>query len=195
MRNRRLWMVLGGIVALCAAFLFLSFRASVSNTQAEKNSVSMSSGDRLPDAMQRRDKISIAVVGEGPLVSTLQDALAAEIRKSGMGEFELVPGIEPAFPNPVLIVKVGNPSLIWTPFFATSQFSIEAGFASNGDTTFMGDTPITYNSIDGPTLNMSADYKISDQSWGLISLPGYHQFLAEYLAKQIVASLKDLYKV
>ena len=195
MKNRRVWILLGGIVVLSAAFLFLNFRVAVSNTQAEKNITTLSGGDRLPDAMQRQDKISIALVGEGPLASALQKALAAEMHKAGMGEFVLVQDFEPAYQNSVLVVKVDKPGLIWTPFFATSRFSIQAGFASNGDTTFMGETPITYDSRNGPTLNMSADFKVSDRSWGLISRLGYHQFLADYLAQDIVSALKNLYKV
>ena len=42
---------------------------------------------------------------------------------------------------------------------------------------------------------MYAEYKVNDLSWGLISRLGYRQILADYLAKQIVAALKDLYKV
>ena len=195
MKNRRSWILLGGIAVLSAAFLFLNFRAAVSNTQAEKNITTLSGGARLPDAMQRQDKISIALVGESPLASALQKALAAEMHQAGMGEIELVPGLEPAYQNPVLVVKVDKPGLIWTPFFATSRFSIHAGFASNGDTTFMGETPITYDSRNSPTLNMSADFKVSDRSWGQISRLGYHQFLADYLAQDIVSALKNLYKV
>ena len=90
---------------------------------------------------------------------------------------------------------MGKPALLWTPFFATSQFSIQAGYASNGDTTFMGETPNTIDNKDGPTLNMYAEYTVSDRSWGLISRLGYHQLLADYLAQQIVATLKDPYKV
>jgi hypothetical protein len=48
---------------------------------------------------------------------------------------------------------------------------------------------------DGPALNMWGEYKVSDRSWGLISRPGYHQILADYLAREIVTTLKDLYRV
>ncbi len=194
MKNRRLWVLLGGIVVLSAAFLLLNFHLAASATQAEKSLTTTSMGDRLPDAMQRQDKISIALSGEGPLIGALRTALAAEMHEAGMGDFELVQGLETAYPNPVLAVNVGKPGLIWTPFFATSQFSLQAGYASNGDTTFMGKMPVTVDNIDGPTLHMFAEYKVSDRSWGLISRLGYHQILADYLARQIVAAVKDLYR-
>jgi hypothetical protein len=194
MKNRRLWVLLGGIVVLSAAFLLLNFRAAVSSTQSEKNIITTGIGEPLPDAMQRRDRISLVLVGESPLVGALQKALAAEMQDAGMGDIELAQGLEDAYPNPVLVVKVGKPGLFWTPFFASGRFSIQAGYASSGDTTFMGKTPITVDNTNGPTLNMYAEYKVSDSSWGLISRPGYHQVLAEYLAHHIVAALKELYK-
>ena len=42
---------------------------------------------------------------------------------------------------------------------------------------------------------MYAEYEVNDRSVGLISRPGYHHFLADYLAQEIVAVLKDLYHV
>jgi hypothetical protein len=43
----------------------------------------------------------------------------------------------------------------------------------------------------GPALQFKGDYDYSDRSNGLISLPGYYDFLAEKLADQIVKSLQD----
>ena len=141
--------------------------------------------------MQRRDKISIALVGEGPLVSMLQKALAAELRNAGIGDIELVKGLEPVYQNPVLIVQVGEPGLIWTPIFATGQFTVQVGYASSGDTTFMGKNPIPMDNKNGPALNLYGEFIVRDRSWGLISRLGYHQILADYLAQQIAAVLKD----
>lgn len=195
MVKRRTWILLGAIALFCAAFLLLNFHAAVSNTQADMDKITTTSGDRLPDAMQRQDKVRIALVGEGLLGSALQKSLVAEMQKAGIGEIELVEVLETGDQNPVLVVKVDPTNILWTPFFGTSHFRIEAGYASNGDTTFMDGMGSVYNSEDGPALHMSADYEVSDRSWGLISLPGYHQLLADYLAKQIAAAVKDLYAV
>jgi hypothetical protein len=195
MNNKKVWIFLGALVILSAAFLFLNFRAAGSQTHTEKNMTTTSLGEGLPFAMQSREKISIALVGEGPLVSALQKALLAEIQNAGIGDIELVQGLEPTYPNPVLIVNVGKPGLFWTPFFATSRFSIQAGFASSGDTTFMSETPSTVDNSNGPVLNRYAEYKVIDRSWGLISRLGYHQLLADTLSHEIAAMLKELYQV
>ncbi|MGW8144910.1 MAG: hypothetical protein ACWGN2_10975 [Anaerolineales bacterium] len=196
MKNRRLWILLAGIVLISAAFLLINFRVAASNTRTEKLIFNMDMGDNMPVPMQRRDKISIVLVGKGPLVRALQKALTEQMDKAGMGEIELVQELEPVYQNPVLVVKVGKPNPIWTPFFAMSQFSIHAGYASDGDSTFMEGVEETHTSIAKKDVaNMYAEYKVNDRSWGLISRPGYYQFLADYFAQEIVTVMKDLYKV
>ena len=195
MKNWRLGISLGCIALLTAAFWGLNFRVAYSNTETEKNITTTSIGDGLPYVMQRQEKIKLAFIEEGPLIAALQKALAVEMNNAGVGDIELVQGMESNYQGPVLIVKVGRPGLFWTPFFGTSRFLIQAGYSSSGDTTFMGKTPITIEYKDGPALIMYGEYKVNDRSWGLISRQGYDQILADYLAQQIVASLKDLYKM
>ena len=195
MKNWRLGILLGCIVLLTAAFLGLNFRIAFSNTKSEKNITKASIGDGLPYAMERREKIKLALIGEGPLIAALQKALAVEMEQSGLVDIEPVQRMEPKYESPVLIIKVGKPGLLWLPLFATSRFTIQTGYSSIGDTTFMGKTPIAMDNKDGPALNMYGEYKVNDRSWGLISRLGYHQLLADYLAREIVATLKDLYGV
>lgn len=194
MKNGRLWLLLGGIAFAAAAFLCLNFRVAASNTNSEKNITTTSIGDGLPNAMQSREKINLVLVGEGPSIAALQKALVLEMKDAGIGDIELVQRIEPKYQTPVLVIKVGKPGLFWTPCFATSRFTVQAGYSSTGDTTFMTETPATISNQDGAALEMYGEYKVSDRSWGLISRPGYYQSLADYLARQIVATLKDLYR-
>lgn len=196
MKNKRMWFLLGGIVLIGSAFLFLNFRVAASNTKTEKLIFNTDMGNNMPDPILRKDKISIVVVGEGPMVRALQKALTEQMDNAGMGEIELVQELDPVYQNPALVVKVGNPSPVWTPFFAMSQFSIHAGYASDGDFTFMESAEETHTSVAKMDVaNMYAEYEVNDRSWGMISRPGYHQFLADYFAQEIVALMKDLYKV
>jgi len=196
MKNKRLWILLGGIVLISAAFLLLDFRVAASNTQTEKLIFTTDMGDNMPVPMQRRDKISIVLVGEGPMVRALQKVLTEQMNKAGMGEINLVQELKPVYQNPVLVIKVGKPDPTWTPFFAMSQFSIHAGYASDGDSTFMESIEETHTSVGKKDVsNMYAEYEVNDRSFGLVSRSGYHQFLADYLTQEIVAVLKDLYHV
>lgn len=193
MKKRWLWILLGGIAALSAAFLFLDFHAAGSNTRAEKNIMRTSIGNQSLSLMQHKDKISIAVIGESPLVRALRRALAAQMHKIGMEDIEMAQGLGPAYQNPVLVVRVEKPRLLWTPFFATSRFSAQVGYAFTGDTTFMEELPVILDYQNGQNLTIYAEYQITDRSWGLISRPGYQQMLADYLARDIVAALKNVY--
>jgi hypothetical protein len=189
-----LWVFLGSIALLCAAFWSLNFRIAASNTKSEKNINTASIGDGLPHAMQRREKINLVLVGDSPLMAALQTALERNMKDARIADLELAHGSEPRYQSPVLIVEIGRPDLLWTPFFATSHFTVQTGYSSIGDTTFTGQTPVIMDNRDGSALNMWGEYKVSDRSWGLISRPSYYQTLAEYLASEIVGTLKDLTK-
>jgi hypothetical protein len=196
MKNKRYLVSLAGIALLSLAFLFLNFRIALSNTQAGKLVATTDLGDgNRPVSMQRNDKISFALRGEGPLVRALQKALTEKMDAAGLPEIELVQDLKPAYPNPVLIVKVGRPGPTWTPFFAMSKIPIHAGYTSDGDSTFMEVIEKTHTSVGKKDVAfLYAEYEINDLSLGLISRLGYHRYLADYFAEQIVAALKDLYK-
>ena len=194
MKIRQIAILLGGLALLIAAFLLINFRAAFSSTQAENNRSSVSIGDQMPNSMQRRDKITIIVEGDGLLARAIEKAVLAEFRKAGLENVELAQALTPTYPNPVLLIKPGNPSVIWTPFFATSQFAVQAGYASNGDTALLGDTPSTIDNRNGPALDMASDFKITDRSWGIISRPGYYQFLADTVAQNVVKVTTNLYE-
>jgi hypothetical protein len=197
MQHRRLWILLASIVSLFVAFWWLDFRLATSNTHCEKSiaSTSIAMEDQLPDAMQRRQTIHLALTGEGPLVTSLQKGLTVEIKNARIGEIELVEAIVPKYQGPVLVVKVGRPGLLWMPFFVTSRVTVQIGYSSSGDTTLLGNTPAYIDDRNGPAMMMYGEYKVNDRSWGVISRLGYYHQLADYLAQQIVATLKDLYRV
>jgi hypothetical protein len=194
MKKYRLWVFAGILGILIAAFLLINFHAAVSNTRSQNNIVTSSMGEQLPDAMQRRDPITIVVEGDGPFVNALQKSISAQMRNAGMGNVRLASGQTAAGSTPVLLVKVARPKLIWTPLFGTSQFTVKVGYASNGDLSFLEKTPVTYNNQNGPVLNMSAEYQVEDQTWGIISYPGYYQVLSDWLARTIIDVTVNLYQ-
>jgi hypothetical protein len=197
-KNKRFWILLGAMLLLSLAFLLLSFRVAVSNTQALQMIMVTELEGNYPERLQPDDKINMVLVGEGPLVGALQKALTKEINNVGMGQLELEQELKPKYPNPVLVVNVSGHSPIWTPFFAVSQFSVQAGYATNGDTTFMDALDKTKPYIRNPdpsVVNLYTEYEVNDRSFGLISRPGYHRYLANYLAQEIVQALKNLYNI
>jgi hypothetical protein len=198
MRHTRFWILLGGIFLISAAFLLLDFRVAASNTQTIQKIITTELEGNYPDPLQRNDKISLVMTGEGPLAGALPKSLTEKIDKAGLGELELAQERETRYPNPVLVVTVDRSSLIWAPFFAISQFSMHAGYATNGDPTFLEVLDKTQPYIRNPdpsVVNLFTEYDGNDRSYGLISRLGYHQNLADYLAQEIVQALKNLYNI
>lgn len=198
MRHTRLWVLLGGIVLVSAAFLLLNFRLAASDTQAVQKIIATELKGGYPDRLQPTDKVSLVLVDEGALVGALQKALAEKWDKVRMGDLELAQELEPPYPNPVLVVNVDRPRLIWTPFFAMSQFSIHAGYATDGDPSFMEDLDKTKPYIRNPdpsVVDLYTENDVKDRSFGLISRLGYSQYLADYVAQEIVNTVKNLYNI
>jgi hypothetical protein len=197
MQHWRLWILLASITSFFVAFWWLDFRLAASNTQSEKNITTTSIGmeENLPDVMKRREKINIALVGEGPLTAALQKALTLEIKRAGLGDIELVEAIVTKYQGPVLVVKVKRPGSLWMPFFVTSRVTVQTGYSSSGNNTLLGETQVAVDNAAGPVITMYGEHKVNDRSWGLISRRGYYHMLADYLAQQIVGTLKELYRV
>jgi hypothetical protein len=198
MKNKRLWILVGGILLIVAAFLLLNFRLAASNTQAMRKVVTTTLEGDMPESNQQPAKISLVLVGEGPMVRALQKTLTQKLDNVGLGEIEVVDELKPTYQTPILVVKVISSRSFWTPLFGISQLSIHAGYASNGDSTFMEVIEATQTSIGNPdhsVLNMYAEYDVDDRSLGMISRPGYHQYLADFTAQEILDALKQLYKM
>lgn len=197
MRYKRLWVLLAGIVLISAAFLLLNFKAAVSSTQIIQRINITKLDGHYPDRLGPTDKISLVLVGEGPLARALQKALAKNW-DARIGRFEPVQELKPKYSSPALVIYVSSANPNWTPFFALNLFSIQAGYATNGDMTFLEGLdktkPYIRNS-DPSVVDLYTEYEINDRSFGLISRPGYDQYLADDLAKEIVNTLKNLYNI
>ena len=79
-----------------------------------------------------------------------------------------------------------------------SHFSIQTEYATNADPTFMEILDKTQPHIRNPdpsVVNLYVEYEVSDRSFGLISRLGYHQYLADYLAQEIIPAMKNLYNI
>ena len=197
-KNKYSLISLGGIVLISAAFQFLNFRITASNTQTTQSIMTTELEGNYPDRLQQKDKIYLVMFGEAPLVTALQNALTEQMDKAGMGQFELEQGLKPKYPTPILVIKAGKTSPLWTPFFAIGHSSLQAGYATNGDPTFMDALDKTQPYIRNPDTSVALlyiEYEIRDWSFGLISRPGYYQYLAEHLAQELVQALKNLYNI
>lgn len=185
--------VLGVLAIFSAVFLFTGFHVASSNTQSDNGITTASSGEGLPVAMEHREPITLVVKGEGGLADALRDTLTAELSHAGLGDIKVSPTVDPALTTPVLVVDVGNPKIIWTPFYATSRLTVRAGYSSFGDASFLESGTTFTSNVNGPAMTMTAEYNVNDTSMGLISRPAYDYILANWLTRQLVTVLTKAY--
>src|SRR5512139_91342 len=106
MKDKRLFILIGAVLLAIAVFWLLDFRLAFSNTGMEKLVMTVDMGEsNMPVSMQQKDKISLVLTGEGPLVQVLQKELTKELDAAGLGEVLLEQELLPGYPNPVLVVK------------------------------------------------------------------------------------------
>jgi hypothetical protein len=197
MKNKRVWILAGAIVLIVAAFLPLNFRMAVSDMQVIPR-IMVTKLDGYPDRPGPDAKISLVLDGEGPLAEALQNALMEKWDTARMGQLQPAQKHSSTYPGPVLLIKAGSPGMVWTPFFAMRRFSIQAGYATDGDPSFMETLDaeqIYLRSSDPWVVYLYNEYEGVDRSFGLISRPGYDAYLADYFAGQIIEALKGPYNI
>lgn len=189
------WVLLG-LAGLAVMLLVVSFR--VMRSQSSTNSTVASShstpeAGSLPGSMYNP---SLVIEGEG----RLERAVRAEIthlskNQPGLGQVNLITTLEGAGESPVMAVTIQQPSGFWTPFYSRSTLEVAAAYASNGDLSFRNTVPTRFKGTGNlPVMQYEGRYTITDVSWGLMSLPGYQQYLAHQIAVAVLGSLKDQLK-
>jgi hypothetical protein len=93
---------------------------------------------------------------------------------------------------PYLFVEIARKDIFWTPVYGRAELEIKIAYASNGDVSFRYSEPPTFhNENQAPSIKRSGQYKFADVSWGIMSLPGYHDYLASQVATAILADLQN----
>ncbi len=195
MKRNQIWILLGGLILLAAVFLFVNFHLSFNKISESRNSVTTGMGGENLAAIQQRDNIMVIVEGQGGMVTALEKAMSAQISASGITNPVITEAVEPGNKNPVLLIKITTRDVFWTPVFASGNVQVLAGYVSNGEIELIQNLPLKSTNVSGAMTLMSGEYKLTGRSFGLISLPGYRQMLADAIASNIMENLKAIYKV
>ncbi len=185
------WIILG-VAGLGILFFLVSFRI-ISSQSAVNSEVSAyhQNTEAKPVAFSQL-ATQLVVEGDGPLVQTIR----AEIMRLVENEKNLVQ-VNLAFPTdeagqfPLLVVTLNQQSGFWTPVYARTTLQVEAVYASNGDLSFRESEPTQFHSAgDQPVRQYEAHYQLTDRSWGVMSLPGYRDYLAHQIAVDLLTSMQ-----
>lgn len=188
---KKFWISLAAIVVLIVVvFLFVNFHVMQSKTFT--NSAIASGGS--PDNIGNPSTTALWVGGDH-----LADSVRNQIKRLAQnqphfGEISMLNAIADKFDLPVLVVDIQKQQYIWTPFYARSVYHLVVSYASNGDISFRNEQPTHFVLKDPPSFQLQGNYTVDDTSWGLISSPGYRDYMNGKIADQVVKSLQEKFK-
>ena len=195
MKRNRKWIILGSLIILATLLLFVNFHLSVSKNNVSRNSVTSSTGEIRPETVQRRDPIILIVNGKNGMATAIQKAVSAQLSAEGIGSPIVSDTVEPANKSPILLIEIIERKVFWTPFYGTSSVHVLAGYVSNGDISQIQNLPVKSSNLDGVEILMSGDYKLTDKSFGIISLPAYRRSLAEAIVQSAMEDIRSIYQI
>jgi hypothetical protein len=196
MQNRtKTIIILIGLLALGMIFNFADFSISRSQTTSEHRLATYRLGDDIPAPAPADQSRTLAVAGEGALVEKLRRALLAELNASNLftnGEWVVEPNA--GNNNLDLLVTIESSRTFWTPVYGQATLATSLVYASDGDVSWYGTTPVVMETDDGsPVLWADGDFELKDRCGGLLSKPAYQRLLAEKMAAEIVSTLASAY--
>jgi hypothetical protein len=187
-----------GLLALtvgltAALFLSLNFRIAQSDTASEYRLATYRRGNDQAEAMQIGEGLNVAVNGHGDFVERLRQALMAELSTANVfSSGELLAGTNAQDDTLHLLVELEQETMFWSPFYASSQLTAAVIYASDGDLSWRGMSPVVMESGDALLIWADGELQISDTSAGLISRPSYQRMLADRTAVEIVKMLASI---
>jgi hypothetical protein len=195
MKLRR-WIIPGIGIALAIAltapaFILVNFSSMSSQMKHDAKTVS-SSVSRQPVQPIYPEKTGLMVSGDHRLTLALQNQIIKDLQsKAAFGQIQVFNSSVDRVNYPVLLVEIAPADYFWTPIYARVNLKVSVSYASDGDVSFRLTQPAFFQTTGGqPAIKRSSDYSFSDVSWGIISSPGYINYLSREIARIIEAGLK-----
>jgi hypothetical protein len=194
---KRTFGILLVVFTLLAAFSLVSFRLMSSRMARDATVAASDPSASNSTDVQPGPEITLRVEGGSRLALPVQRALAGALQKDPLtGAIQLASSSTDTPESAVLNVSLDEQGYFWSPFYARARVAVEVAYASNGDISFRQEDPPHFRSSgDRPATQMLGHYAFADVSWGLISKPGYRDYLAEQIASAIVAGMQEQLKV
>jgi hypothetical protein len=193
------------MIVLASSFAFVGFAAAEHRTDVQQQVATSSTNGAtmaVPAALQ------LYVVGPEPIRGQVEDALVTALETRGV-DVQVVTGLQPTYDQPVLLVAVRDSRLAYNPVTPSAAVSLGFEYAADGNVTQFGqdgdtafDAPLVDDRLvrgepiplvldDQNTLFRSGEIRITDESRGVVSWPGYSAHVLEAVGESTVASLLD----
>lgn len=187
-RLRNIFLIL--VVAILA-FVFMDFHLAKSVTHNNHNWASAHTGVEEGFRPQKTT-LYIARAQDDPLTQSLAYAVYQHASKSDYFSPILLDHVPESHQYPIILVSVTGNQFFWTPFYARSTLNTQFVY-SNGQSVATLEMPEKFAEQESgaqPSINGKGDAEQVDQSFGLLSLPGYRRLTCEMAAKSIVSDLE-----
>ena len=195
--SKRLRHALVIFAAAVAAFMFADFHLAKSNTNISFTRTSAQTA--APDGYQPGNTLLYIAAGDSNVLShALAQAVFDQAGKSGYFSPVLLANTPQADQFPAVLVSASGEKFLWTPVYSQSTLKIKLVFSNFRavDSIDSGPETIIFPAQnDSPAIEGSGQAEQVDQSFGLISLPGYRSLIIRSAAKSVVENLVELVKL
>ena len=189
------WIVLG-VAGLGALFFLADFRIIKSQSTASSDVGASHQNPQTGPVAFSQLATRLVVEGDDPLAHALRaELMHLADSDSTAGQLTSAPTQDEAAQSPLLVVTLKQQSGYWTPVVARTDLQVEAAYASNGDVSFREREPTQFSSSGEQAVRQyEGHYRLTNTSWGVMSLPGYRNHLAHQIAVALLASMQEQLK-
>lgn len=197
MKKNYLGWIFLGFAGLGTLFFLFSFRIISSRSALNSEVATSHPSQKVGPVAFSQPAPQLVVEGDDPLARALRKEIM-RMKKSEitLGQVNLTSAQDVVAQSPLLVVRLRQQSGYWTPVYSQTDLQVEAAYASNGDVSFRESEPTKFQLSEGKiVMQYEGHYQLTDISWGVMSLPGYQDYLAHQIAVTILTSLEDQLKL
>lgn len=191
---RRALVIAGLIVLLAAALLLVDFRLMHGQFNAEHMVSTIAFGREGQQQIVLGQDVDLYFQGTDLFTrSMVRPFIHALEQNPAVGEVHLLEGLPQKADHPVMVVRVDQSNLLWLLVYGRAQIKLHMSYATNGEVDWMDDKVVA--SLPGPYSKwISGEFTGSDNSFGLISLPGYTGYLGQQFGEKIGGAIQTALK-
>jgi len=189
------WIILG-LAGLGVLFFLINFRIIRSQSTVNSEVATSRQNPQTSPVAFSQLATQLVVEGDDPLAHALRAELVrlANSDKTA-SQFTVASSQDEAAQSPLLVVTLKQQSGYWTPISARTDLQVEAAYASNGDVSFRESESTQFHSSGDQAIRQyEGHYQLTDTSWGVMSLPGYRDYLVHQVTDTLLTSLQEQLK-
>lgn len=186
--------ILTAIALVAIAFFNLSFRLAQSQTITD---VQASTGSSQNPSVQqiRGQHLLLYVEDRGPFSASLRQQLEAGLKRSMLcSGVEVIDKYDEQMANASIVVTTKDAADFYTPVYSTATLQVRLFYSSNGDLSLIRTGQFVFGRLEGeapqPVVQSKQVIALADRTFGIVSYPGYYDYLASQAAEAVINHLE-----